>query len=135
MSITTTFPGIRDSVVYPFCYEIDHHIFRHIEFVSMWSANVVTMSCLEIHAYLQILPVLMRKDFWYVLVLHFLIMYLLTLLVEDLVHLPYLPTSGRTEEFMVNVCKFSALKKFTAKGAGYGLVTTSNPVGNIMFVQ
>ena len=32
----------------------------------------------------------MRKDFWYVLVLHFLIMYLLTLLVEDLVRLPYL---------------------------------------------
>ena len=47
----------------------------------------------------QILLVLMRKDFWYVLVLHFLIMYLLTLLVEDLVRLPYLRTSGRTEEF------------------------------------
>ena len=33
--------------------------------------------------------VLMRKDFWYVyvVVLHFLIMYLLTVLVEDLVHL------------------------------------------------
>ena len=32
MSIITTFPGIRDSVVYPFCCEIDHHIFRHVEF-------------------------------------------------------------------------------------------------------
>ena len=30
--------------------------------------------------------------------------------------------------------KFSALKKFTTTGAGYGLLTTSNPVGNIMFV-
>ena len=29
-------PGIRGSVVYPFCYEIDHHTFRHIEFVSIW---------------------------------------------------------------------------------------------------
>ena len=48
----------------------------------------------------QILLVLMRKDFWYVLVLHFLIMYLLTLLVEDLVRLPYLRTSGRTEELI-----------------------------------
>ena len=47
----------------------------------------------------QILLVLMRKDFWYVVVLHFLIMYLLTLLVEDLVRLLYLRTSGRTEEF------------------------------------
>ena len=47
----------------------------------------------------QILLVLMRNDFWYVVVLHFLIMYLLTLLVEDLVRLPYLRTSGRTEEF------------------------------------
>ena len=47
----------------------------------------------------QILLVLMRKDFWYVLVLHFLIMYLLTLLVEDLVRLPYLRTPGRTEGF------------------------------------
>ena len=47
----------------------------------------------------QIRQVLMRKDFWYVVVLHFLIMYLLTLLVEDLVRLPYLRTSGRTEEF------------------------------------
>ena len=52
MSVITTFPGIRDSVVYPFCYEMDHHSFRHIEFVSMWSANMVTMSCLGIHAYL-----------------------------------------------------------------------------------
>ena len=48
---------------------------------------------------IQIPLVLMRKDFWYVVVLHFLIMYLLTLLVEDLVRLPYLRTSGRTEEF------------------------------------
>ena len=47
----------------------------------------------------QIRQVLMRKDFWYVVVLHFLIMYLLTLLVEDLVRLPYLRTLGRTEEF------------------------------------
>ena len=31
----------------------------------------------------QILLVLMRKDFWYVVFLHFLIMYLLTLLIED----------------------------------------------------
>ena len=29
--------------------------------------------------------------------------------------------------------KFSALKKFTTTGAGYGLLTASNPVGNIMF--
>ena len=27
MSIITTFPGIRSSVVYPFCYEIDHLYF------------------------------------------------------------------------------------------------------------
>ena len=47
----------------------------------------------------QILLVLMRKDFWYVVVLHFLITYLLTLLVEDVVRLQYLRTSGRTEEF------------------------------------
>ena len=45
MSIITAFPGIKRSVVYPFCflpflglffYEIDHHIFRNIEFVSIW---------------------------------------------------------------------------------------------------
>ena len=42
----------------------------------------------------QIRQVLVRKDFWYVVVLHFLIMYLLTLLVDDLVRLPYLRTSG-----------------------------------------
>ena len=30
--------------------------------------------------------------------------------------------------------KFSAVKKFTTTGAGFGLLTTSNPVGNIMFV-
>ena len=58
---------------------------------------------------IQIPLVLMRKDFWYVVVLHFLIMYLLTLLVEDLVRLPYLRTSGRTEEFSLTrstVCQF-----------------------------
>ena len=57
----------------------------------------------------QILLVLMRKDFWYVIVLHFIIMYLLTLVVEDLVRLPYLRTSGRTEEFSLTrstVCQF-----------------------------
>ena len=57
----------------------------------------------------QIVLVLIRKDFWYVLVLHFLIMYLLLLLVEDLVRLPYLRTSGRTEEFSLTrstVCQF-----------------------------
>ena len=42
----------------------------------------------------KIRQVLMRKDFWYVVALHFLIMYLLTLLVDDLVRLPYLRTSG-----------------------------------------
>ena len=48
----------------------------------------------------QILLVLTRKDFWDVVVLHFLIMYLLLLLlVEDVVRLTYLRTSGRTEEF------------------------------------
>ena len=52
----------------------------------------------------QIPLVLMTKDFWYVVVLHFLIMYLLTLLVEDLVRLPYLRTSGRTEEFTLRPC-------------------------------
>ena len=30
--------------------------------------------------------------------------------------------------------RFSALRKFTTPGAGYGLLATSNPVGNIMFV-
>ena len=49
----------------------------------------------------------MRKDFWYIVVLHFVIMYVLTLLVEDLVHLPYLWISGRTEEFMlIRLCQF-----------------------------
>ena len=50
----------------------------------------------------------MRKDFWYVVVLHFLIVYLLALLGEDLVHLPYLRTSGRTEEFTLKrpLCQF-----------------------------
>ena len=50
----------------------------------------------------------MRKDFWYEVVLHFLIMYLLTLLGEDLVRLPYLRTSGSTEEFTLTrlLCQF-----------------------------
>ena len=30
--------------------------------------------------------------------------------------------------------KFSALRKFTTTGAGYGLLTTSNPVGSTVFV-
>ena len=47
MSIITTFPGIRGSVVYPFFYEIDHYFFCHIEFVSIW-----WLSCWERHAYL-----------------------------------------------------------------------------------
>ena len=45
MSVITTFPVIRGSVVYPFFYEIDHFIFCHIEFVSIW-----WLSCLERHA-------------------------------------------------------------------------------------
>ena len=60
----------------------------------------------------QILLVLMRKDFWYVIVLHFIIMYLLTLLVEDLVRLPYLRTSGRTEEFSLSR---STVRQFAKK--------------------
>ena len=45
MSIITALPGIKRSVVYPFCFftlfgpyfhEIDHHVFRHIEFGSIW---------------------------------------------------------------------------------------------------
>ena len=45
MSIITAVPGIKRSVVYPFCflpflglffYEIGHHIFCNIEFVSIW---------------------------------------------------------------------------------------------------
>ena len=51
ISIITTFPGIRGSVVYPFFYEIDHYIFCHIEFVSIW-----WLSCLERHAYLLARP-------------------------------------------------------------------------------
>ena len=51
MSIITKFPGIRGSVVYPFFYEIDHYIFCHIEFVSIW-----WLSCLERHAYLLARP-------------------------------------------------------------------------------
>ena len=40
MSIITAFPGTKRSVVYPYCflpffYEIDRHIFRQIEFVSI----------------------------------------------------------------------------------------------------
>ena len=50
MSIIT-FPGIRGSVVYPFFYEIDHYIFCHIEFVSIW-----WLSCLERHACLLARP-------------------------------------------------------------------------------
>ena len=64
-------------------------------------AKVDELKCSSSSKQLQFLLVLMRKDFWYVLVLHFLFMYLLTSLVEDLVRLPYLPTSGRTEEFML----------------------------------
>ena len=60
----------------------------------------------------QIPLVLMTKDFWYVVVLHFLIMYLLTLLVEDLVRLPYLRTSGRTEEFSLSR---STVRQFAKK--------------------
>ena len=41
---------------------------------------------------------------WYVVVSHFLIMSLLTLLVEDLVRLPFLRTSGRTEKFTLRPC-------------------------------
>ena len=50
MSIITAFPGIKRSVVYRFCflpfldlffYEIDHHIFRHVEFVSIWGPCLV----------------------------------------------------------------------------------------------
>ena len=63
----------------------------------------------------QILLVLMRKDFWYVLVLHFLIMYLLTLLVEDLVRLPYLRTLGRTEEFTLTRPWVNSKKKVRSK--------------------
>ena len=51
MSIITTFPGIRGSVVYPFFYEIDHYFFCHIEFVSIW-----WLSCWERHAYLLARP-------------------------------------------------------------------------------
>ena len=65
----------------------------------------------------QILLVLMRKDFWYVLVLHFLIMYLLTLLVEDLVRLPYLRTSGRTEEFTLTRPRVNLKKKVRSKSS------------------
>ena len=36
--------------------------------------------------------------------------------------------------FSVIILKFSALKKFTTTVAGYGLLTASNPVGNIVFV-
>ena len=51
MSIITTFPGIRGSLVYPFFHDIDHYYFWHIEFVSIrW------LSCLEKHAYLLARP-------------------------------------------------------------------------------
>ena len=38
MSIISAFSGIKAWVFafYPFCYEIDHHTFRHIEFASIW---------------------------------------------------------------------------------------------------
>ena len=51
-------------------------------------------------------------------VLHFLIMYLLTLLVEDLVRLPYLRTSGRTEEFTLTRPCVNLKKKVTSKSSG-----------------
>ena len=51
MSIITTFPGIRGSVVYRFLYEVDHYIFCHTEFVLIW-----WLSCLERHAYLLARP-------------------------------------------------------------------------------
>ena len=57
----------------------------------------------------------MRNDFWYVVVLHFLIMYLLTLLVEDLVRLPYLQTSGTTEEFTLTRPCVNLKKKVDVK--------------------
>ena len=51
MRIITAFPGIKISVVYPchfspfldlfFFYEIDHHIFGDIEFVSIWWPRLV----------------------------------------------------------------------------------------------
>ena len=65
----------------------------------------------------QILLVLMRKDFWYEVVLLFLIMYLLTLLVEDVVRLPYLRTSGRTEEFTLTRPCVNLKKKVRSKGS------------------
>ena len=65
----------------------------------------------------QILLVLMRKDFWYEVVLHFLIMYLLTLLVEDVVRLPYLRTSGRTEEFTLTRPCVNLKKKVRSKSS------------------
>ena len=43
----------------------------------------------------------------------------------------WVPPFGCCFRFLLT---FSALKKFTTTGAGYGLLTTSNPVGNIMFV-
>ena len=63
----------------------------------------------------QILLALMGKD-WYVLVLNFLIMYLLTFLVEDVVRLTYLRTSGRTEEFtLTRPCVNLRKKKVRSK--------------------
>ena len=52
MSIITALPGIKRSVVYPFCFftlfrpflhEIYHHVFRHIEFGSIWWPCVVVL--------------------------------------------------------------------------------------------
>ena len=51
MSIIKIFPGIRGLVVYPFFYEVDHYIFCHVEFVSIW-----WLSCLERLAYLLARP-------------------------------------------------------------------------------
>ena len=60
---------------------------------------------------------LMRKDFWYLVVLHFVIMHLLTLLVEDLVRLPYLRTSGSTEEFTLTRPCVNLKKKVRSKSS------------------
>ena len=45
-------------------------------------------------------------------------MYLLTLLVEDLVRLPYLRTSGRTEELTLTRPCVNLKKKVTSKSSG-----------------
>ena len=66
----------------------------------------------------RILLVLMIKDFWYVLVLHFLIMYLLTLLVEDLVRY-------RICELQVGQGEFTFTKSFSYLAPG-----ESTPLGD-----